>query len=145
MHAGSSRGGHTAENLSRAGELPATGAGRAGAAAGGVLGVVVVVGLVVVGRAFPPFPTGSGAGHGRAIRVAVVQGGGRRGLSQLQVPASDVFRAAIKETAHVPRATSLIVWPEDVVALNRPLAGSPATRGSSRPSPGATTRHLSQG
>jgi apolipoprotein N-acyltransferase len=102
------------------------GAARPGAAIGGLVGVVVVVGLVVVAGAFPPYATGPGAGHGRTIRAAVVQGGGKRGLSQLQVPPSVVFQAAIKETAHVPKHTSLIVWPEDVVALNRALAGSPA-------------------
>ena len=104
--------------------------GRAGgtaasaAALGGVVGIIVVVGLVVVGRAFPPSSTSASSVHGRTIRVAVVQGGGRRGLSQLQVPASVVFQAALEETAHVPAGTSLIVWPEDVVALNRALAGS---------------------
>jgi len=101
-------------------------AGRAAAAAalGGVVGIVVVVGLVVVARVFPPSSTSASNAHGSTIRVAVVQGGGRRGLSQLQVPASVVFQAALKETAHVPAGTSLIVWPEDVVALSRALAGS---------------------
>ena len=59
------------------------------------------------------------------LRVAIVQGGGRRGLSDLQVPASEVYAAALKETAAVRPPVDLVIWPEDVVALDRPLRGSP--------------------
>lgn len=51
------------------------------------------------------------------LRVAIVQGGGQRGLSQLQVPPSRVFEAALSETARITGRPSLIVWPEDVVAM----------------------------
>ncbi len=57
--------------------------------------------------------------------MALVQGGGKRGLNQLEVPASAVFAAAVRETSQVPPGVSLILWPEDVVSINRPLAGSP--------------------
>ena len=61
----------------------------------------------------------------RSLRVAVVQGGGRRGLSDLQVPASVVYAAALRATRIVRPPVDLVLWPEDVVALGRPLAGSP--------------------
>ena len=61
----------------------------------------------------------------RTLRVAVVQGGGRRGLSDLQVPPSVVYAAALKETSTVRPPVDLVLWPEDVVALGRPLQGSP--------------------
>ena len=66
----------------------------------------------------------AGAPH---LSVAVVQGGGQRGLSQLQVPPSRVFEAALRETARVSGHPSLILWPEDVVAMGpTPFVGSQA-------------------
>jgi apolipoprotein N-acyltransferase len=61
----------------------------------------------------------------RQLRVALVQGGGRRGLSDLQVPPSEVYAAALRETATVRPPVGLVLWPEDVVGLGQPLAGSP--------------------
>ena len=62
------------------------------------------------------------------VRVALVQGGGQRGLSKEQISPSSVLAAQLAATfavadAHPPPA--LVLWPEDVVALDRPLAGSP--------------------
>ena len=61
----------------------------------------------------------------RTLRVAIVQGGGRRGLSDLQVPASVVYAAALRTTTRVRPPVDLVLWPEDVVALGQPLKGSP--------------------
>ena len=61
----------------------------------------------------------------RTLHVAVVQGGGRRGLSDQQVPAPVVYAAALRATMTVRPPVDLVLWPEDVVALGRPLAGSP--------------------
>ena len=61
----------------------------------------------------------------RTLRVAIVQGGGRRGLSDLQVTPSVVYAAALKETASVRPPVDLVLWPEDVVALGQPLRDSP--------------------
>ena len=61
----------------------------------------------------------------RTLRVAVVQGGGRRGLSDLQVRPSVVYAAALQETMKVRPPVQLVLWPEDVVALSQPLRGSP--------------------
>lgn len=97
---------------------PQVGARRGWEAVGGF---VLVVGLVLWATLSPD---GSGPGTVRLARAALVQGGGRRGLSQLQVPPSVVFRAAVRETARVHGAVDLVVWPEDVVAENGPFRGS---------------------
>jgi apolipoprotein N-acyltransferase len=61
------------------------------------------------------------------LRVALVQGGGERGLTALQVPAGRVFRAAVRETGAIAGHPQLILWPEDVVGLGQePFVGSPA-------------------
>ena len=83
-------------------------AGAALAAAGGV--------------AVPAVPAGA-----KRLSFAIVQGGGRRGLNALQVPASKVFSAAVAETRRVRGRPSLILWPEDVVGLGpEPFRGSQA-------------------
>ena len=86
--------------------------------------------LVVVGAVAP-----DGGPPLRTVRVALVQGGGRRGVSKEQVPASTVYRAQLAATGELDaRRTApgqhdpspeLVLWPEDVVALDHPLAGSP--------------------
>ena len=96
---------------------------RARRVAGTLLGFVLVLGLVLWGTVAPD---GSGPGPVRLLRAALVQGGGKRGLNQLQVPPSVVFHAAVSETAKVRGAVDLVVWPEDVVALDGPLRGSAA-------------------
>jgi apolipoprotein N-acyltransferase len=66
----------------------------------------------------------------RDLVVAAVQGGGERGTSALQVPPSTVFAAQRAATGALlakrgdEGSPTLVVWPEDVVALGRPLAGS---------------------
>jgi len=91
-----------------------------GPVAGGVVSLVFVALLALWGGLAPDGgpPVGS-------LRAAIVQGGGRRGLSDLQVPPSVVYAAALKATAHVRPPVDLVLWPEDVVALGRPLRGSP--------------------
>jgi len=59
------------------------------------------------------------------MRVALVQGGGPRGLRAVETSTQRVFDAQVAETARVRGPVDLIVWPEDVVALPGPLAGSP--------------------
>jgi apolipoprotein N-acyltransferase len=87
---------------------------------------VVAAGLVVltfVGAVAP-----DGGAPVRSLRVALVQGGGQRGLSQEQVSPTAVYEAQLAATYPVTAARpapALVLWPEDVVALNGPLAGSP--------------------
>jgi apolipoprotein N-acyltransferase len=63
------------------------------------------------------------------LRVAAVQGGGRRGLEAIDVPAYQVFDAAVRATRPlfllpVGKRPQLVLWPEDVIGLTRQLAGS---------------------
>nr|MDA8292124.1 apolipoprotein N-acyltransferase [Actinomycetota bacterium] len=63
-----------------------------------------------------------------SVLVAAVQGGGRRGLPEIDVPAAQVLDAQLAETARVPPGPSLVVWPEDAVSLAGPIGGSPESR-----------------
>jgi apolipoprotein N-acyltransferase len=83
----------------------------------GAVTLAVAVAFVLAGMLAP-----SGGDPVRTIRVAVVQGGGKRGLSQLQVPAVTVYRAALKATLRVHPPLDLVLWPEDVVAVGPGLA-----------------------
>ena len=63
----------------------------------------------------------------RSISVAAVQGGGRRGLDKEQVDPATVFAAQLRATRPLVAMTpppSLVLWPEDVIALAGPLRGS---------------------
>ncbi len=82
-----------------------------------------IVALTVAGTAAP-----DGGAAVRTLRVAMVQGGGQRGLSKEQVSPTTVYEAQVAATDGVTSAhptPKLVLWPEDVVALNRPLDGSP--------------------
>ncbi|MGH9007199.1 MAG: apolipoprotein N-acyltransferase, partial [Acidimicrobiales bacterium] len=95
---------------------------RSWPAAAGPVGVAVVVALGIAGALAP-----DGGAPAGAIRVAVAQGGGTRGFTAIETGRSGDFAAELAASAHLVGAThqTLVVWPEDVVALTRPLAGSP--------------------
>ncbi len=88
---------------------------------------IVLVGLlaaVVAGAAAP-----DGGAPVRTLPVALVQGGGQRGVSREDVPPVTVYRAQLAATSGVAGSgAELVVWPEDVVALDQPVAGSPQAR-----------------
>ena len=94
-----------------------------GPVAAGTLAAAVVIAVGFAGRSAP-----DGGRSVATLRVAAVQGGGVRGLNELQVPASNVFDAQVSATQALETRSSLrpqlIVWPEDVVALNGPFRGS---------------------
>ena len=97
---------------------------------GGVVIAVGVAALTVAGAVVP-----DGGPPVGTVRVALVQGGGQRGLSEEQVSPSTVYDAQLSATYAVATARphpELVVWPEDVVALDRPLAGSPEAATLSR-------------
>jgi apolipoprotein N-acyltransferase len=99
--------------------------GRVGSpsAIGAAAIIVGIVALTAVGTAAP-----DGGAPVRSLRVALVQGGGQRGLSKQQVSPTTVLAAQLAATSAVATArpsAQLVLWPEDVVALGRPLAGSP--------------------
>ncbi|HEY6473654.1 MAG TPA: apolipoprotein N-acyltransferase [Acidimicrobiales bacterium] len=108
----------------RRSEVPVSAVVGAAVIAAGVVALAVVGAVVPDGG--PPVGT---------VRVALVQGGGQRGVSKEQVSPTTVYDAQLAATYGVtagrPQA-ELVVWPEDVVALDGPLAGSPeaATLGS---------------
>jgi apolipoprotein N-acyltransferase len=88
-------------------------------------GLAVAAGLVALALA------GAGAPDGgdpvRTVQAAMVQGGGAFGVSKEEISPASVFGAQLAAMkgvrAHPP--PDLVLWPEDVVALDGPLAGSP--------------------
>jgi apolipoprotein N-acyltransferase len=92
----------------------------------GTLGVALVVAASLVGAVAPD--GGPPVGH---LTVAAVQGGGRRGFRDgHRVPPSVVLAAQFAATRLMQRedggrAPELVLWPEDVVALDTLLADSP--------------------
>ncbi|NNN22626.1 MAG: apolipoprotein N-acyltransferase [Acidimicrobiales bacterium] len=86
-------------------------------------GVLVVIALTVFGE----FSPASGISVGQR-NIALVQGGGQRGLRAVTGGnAQVVYQNALNATQLIPATfkPDLILWPEDVVALNSPLQGSP--------------------
>ncbi len=99
----------------------AHGSGRS-IARGVLIGVGVVV-FILVGTLAP-----DGDPAQRSLSVALVQGGGQRGVSKEQVPPTKVFAAQVHATETLLRGSRiprLVLWPEDVIALARSLRGSP--------------------
>jgi apolipoprotein N-acyltransferase len=79
---------------------------------------------LVLGGALSP----DGGGPVGAVPVAAVLGGGARGVGGPRVIPSTVIRPELAASGGIGLAghhPHLVVWPEDVVALDRPLAGSP--------------------
>jgi len=96
------------------------GSGRRGrAATTATLAILVVVGLSVAGDLAPD--GGGAAGSGR---VALVQGGGRRGFRASQVDPLVVFDAQLTPSLGLRPPLELILWPENVLDLNEPLQSS---------------------
>jgi apolipoprotein N-acyltransferase len=87
-----------------------------------VVGAVVTVGLPLLGR---HSPDGRIVGQ---LRVAAVQGGGRRGLRAVDNPPINVLDAQLAANARVSTPVDLVLWPENVIALDTPLAGSEAAQ-----------------
>ena len=92
------------------------GRGRRWLGAGLGLGAVVVTALA---GTLAPLPPVDGT-----LRVAAVQGGGARGLRAVFDDAAPRFDAQVSATASVGHPVDLVVWPEDVVDVGGPLAGS---------------------
>jgi apolipoprotein N-acyltransferase len=85
--------------------------------------ILVALGLAVVLGSLAP----DGGPAVRSVTVAAVQGGGRRGLDKEQVDPATVLAAQVRATRPLLAMTvppSLVLWPEDVIALTGPLQGS---------------------
>jgi apolipoprotein N-acyltransferase len=91
-----------------------------------VLGALAVaaglVALVLAGALAP-----DGGRPLRSVQAAIVQGGGARGVSKEEISPTSVFQAqlAASEGVRADPPADLVLWPEDVVALDGPLVGSP--------------------
>jgi apolipoprotein N-acyltransferase len=95
--------------------------GPASAVRGGI--ILVGLALVIVAGTLVP----DGGAPIRSITVAVIQGGGKRGVSKEQVDPATVFTAqmtASRTLGTLDHPPSLVLWPEDVLALTGPLRGS---------------------
>ncbi len=111
------RGLATARADRRVGTRSGTGVALRGAA------ILVGLGLAVALGSLAP----DGGPAVRSLTVAAVQGGGRRGLDKEQVDPATVFAAQLRATQPLLAETpppSLVLWPEDVIALDGPLRGS---------------------
>ena len=90
--------------------------GRPGAAASGATAIVLVAGMALLGTVAP-----EGRARGR-LRVALVQGGGRRGLLAVErADPGDVFAAHLRASRAIEPPVDLVLWPEDVVDVSRPV------------------------
>ncbi len=93
---------------------------RLGCAA--LVAALVVVGAVAGSAIVAP----DGGPPVGAVRVALVQGGGIRGLRAVNVNPEIGYVRALRETLKLKPPVDLILWPEDIVALPGPLAGTVA-------------------
>jgi apolipoprotein N-acyltransferase len=87
----------------------------------GAVGIAAVIAFSVVGAVSP-----DGGAPLKIIRVATVQGGGARGFRKSQVNPETVYDAQLEANAEIPPGSkpALVVWPEDVVSLAGPIAGT---------------------
>ncbi|HEX6477052.1 MAG TPA: apolipoprotein N-acyltransferase [Acidimicrobiales bacterium] len=83
------------------------------------LAAVAIVGLAVAGDLAPDGGPAVGGD-----RIALVQGGGRRGFRASQVDPASVFEAQLTPSLALQPPLTLILWPENVLDLNQPLRGS---------------------
>ena len=89
--------------------------------------ILVALALCVLVATLSP----DGGSPVRSITVALVQGGGRRDVDKAQVSPAAVFAAQVAATGVLDAVTpppTLVLWPEDVVALAGPLRGSSQSR-----------------
>ena len=91
----------------------------------GAVALVALVGCGVIGAHAP-----DGGPVVRTVTAAAVQGGGVRGFRKSQVDPATVLHAAVAATDRLlPRQgadpPALVLWPEDVVSLDQPLADDP--------------------
>ena len=84
-----------------------------------LLGALTVVGLAAVWL----FAIVAPSGHDiRTINAAVVQGGGPQGTHASETNPRDVFNRHVEATKLVTTPVDLVVWPENVVAVEGPIA-----------------------
>jgi apolipoprotein N-acyltransferase len=87
-----------------------------------VVALCVVAGVVAAGRLGPD---GAGPGPHPSVRVALVQGGGQRGLSSVDVDPAVVFGRQVAATRTIEPPVDVVLWPEDVIHVDRPVDQTP--------------------
>jgi apolipoprotein N-acyltransferase len=75
--------------------------------------LVLVIAPVVGGH------LAGGTHRSGTLTVAAVQGGGRRGLRAIYGDPTQVFEAQVRATAQVQPPVDLVVWPEDVIDVDK--------------------------
>ena len=75
--------------------------------------LILVVASVVGGR------VANGIHRTGSLTVAAVQGGGKRGLRAIYSDPTAVFEAQLRASALVQPSVDLVVWPEDVIDVDR--------------------------
>lgn len=115
-------GGDVVLTLGLLGVVVALGASAARRWRAALLAVAAVVALLAVALAVPR------AQDVDTIRVALVQGGGPQRTRATDTDAQDVFDRHVAATELIDGPVDLVVWPENVVNLDSPLAGSAAGR-----------------
>ena len=86
---------------------------------------LLVVGAIGAGALFAP----DGGPPIGTVAVALVQGGGRRGVNQFEVAPRTVLAAQVAASQRLlasPDPPALVVWPEDVVRVGAHLRGTEA-------------------
>ena len=96
-------------------------ASRRVAVGGAALAVVAATGLA--GAMAPDGGDGPGV-----LDVAVVHGGGRRGFRGVETDPAEVFERHAAASRRLRAPIDLVVWPEDVVDVEGPVARTPEAR-----------------
>ena len=87
-----------------------------------LLGALAIVGVLALWTFSIVAPRGHVV---RTIDAAVVQGGGPQGTHASQTDPREVFRRHVDATALVQTPVDLVVWPENVVDVEGPVAANP--------------------
>jgi apolipoprotein N-acyltransferase len=98
---------------------------RTGSVLRGAVAILVVMAVVLAGRLGP---NGAGSGSRQTLQVGLVQGGGPRGLRGVYVDPQVVFDRQLQATAALKPPLDLVLWPEDVIQVDRPIGQTPEGR-----------------
>jgi apolipoprotein N-acyltransferase len=86
-----------------------------------VVAAAALAGVIALWLAAIVAPSGSDI---RTINAAVVQGGGPQGTRATETDPRDVFDRHIEASSLITTPVDLVVWPENVVAVDAPIASA---------------------
>jgi apolipoprotein N-acyltransferase len=81
---------------------------------------VAIVAVVAIGGTIAP-----DGGTGPTRRMAIVQGGGVRGMRAVESDPRTVFDAHLAASTGVRGPVDLVLWPEDVIDVDGPIVAAP--------------------